>query len=95
MTTTPQQTRSWTDIDRLAEAHLDASVALSPLEATYLGVPGADDRIDDLSVAGLRTRRDLCADTLEQLDRLEPQPRAARDPAWKDMIAATPADVAT
>ena len=73
MTTTPQQTRSWTDIDRLAEAHLDASVALSPLEATYLGVPGADDRIDDLSVEGLRAHRDLCADTLEQLDRLEPQ----------------------
>ncbi|MFB9731770.1 DUF885 domain-containing protein [Ornithinimicrobium kibberense] len=73
MTTTPQQTRSWTDIDRLAEAHLDASVALSPLLATYLGVPGADDRVDDLSVEGLRARRDLCADTLEQLDRLEPQ----------------------
>ncbi|MGD8199771.1 DUF885 domain-containing protein [Ornithinimicrobium sp. W1679] len=67
------QNRPQTDIDRLAEAHLDAAVALSPMEATYLGVPGADDRIDDLSIEGLRARRDLCTTTLEQLDRLEPQ----------------------
>ncbi|HSP60389.1 MAG TPA: DUF885 domain-containing protein [Ornithinimicrobium sp.] len=72
MTQTSQQ-RAQTDIDRLAEAHLDAAVALSPLEATYLGVPGAEDQIDDLSVEGLRARRDLSRTTLEQLDRLEPQ----------------------
>ena len=72
VTQTSQQ-RAQTDIDRLAEAHLDAAVALSPLEATYLGVPGAEDQIDDLSVEGLRARRDLSRTTLEQLDRLEPQ----------------------
>ena len=49
-----QHTREQTDIDRLAEEHLDASVVLSPLEATALGVAGHDDRLDDLSVEGLR-----------------------------------------
>ena len=68
-----EQRRPQTDIDRLAEAHLDASVALSPLEATYLGVPGQDDRIDDLSVEGLRAQRELAASTLEQLADLLPE----------------------
>ena len=75
---TDQQTREQTDIDRLAEAHLDASVAQSPLEATYLGVPGQDDRIDDLSIEGLRAHRDLAAETLEQLERLLPVAIASR-----------------
>ena len=66
------QTREQTDIDRLAEAHLDARVAMSPMEATYLGVPGQDDKLDDLSIDGLRRQRDLCALTLEELDRLAP-----------------------
>ena len=65
-----EQIRPQTEIDRLAEAHLDASVALSPLEATYLGVPGQDHALDDLSVEGLRAQRDLAARTLEQLDRV-------------------------
>ena len=65
--------REQTEIDRLAEAHLDAVVAHSPLEATFLGIAGQDDKIDDLSVEGLRAQRDLAAGTLEQLDRLQPQ----------------------
>ncbi|SOC52514.1 DUF885 domain-containing protein [Ornithinimicrobium cerasi] len=66
------QTREQTDIDRLAEAHLDAVVALSPLEATYLGVAGQDHRLDDLSIEGLRALRAEAVNTLEQLARLEP-----------------------
>ncbi|AXH95865.1 DUF885 domain-containing protein [Ornithinimicrobium avium] len=68
-----EQTREQTEIDRLAEDHLDAVVVHSPMEATYLGVAGQDDRLDDLSVDGLRARRDLSADTLEQLGRRTPQ----------------------
>ncbi|MGD8150190.1 DUF885 domain-containing protein [Ornithinimicrobium sp. Y1694] len=64
--------RAPTDIDRLAEAHLDAMVALSPLEATYLGVPGRDHEMDDLSIEGLRAHRDQAAATLDELDRTEP-----------------------
>jgi uncharacterized protein (DUF885 family) len=67
-----EQTREQTDIDRLAEAHLDAVVALSPLEATFLGVAGQHDKIDDLSIEGLRAQRAEAASTLEQLARLEP-----------------------
>ncbi|MDO5740855.1 MAG: DUF885 domain-containing protein [Ornithinimicrobium sp.] len=67
-----KSSRQQTEIDRLAEAHLDASLALSPLQATYLGIPGQDDKIDDLSIQGLRAQRDLCSTTLEQLDRLTP-----------------------
>ena len=64
--------RSTTDIDRIAEAHLDAAVALSPLEATYLGVAGQDHVIDDLSIEGLRASRDLAAETLQLLDGASP-----------------------
>ncbi|WP_131103940.1 DUF885 domain-containing protein [Ornithinimicrobium sufpigmenti] len=68
-----EQSRQQTEIDRLAEAHLDAAVALSPLEATYLGVPGQDHAIDDLSVEGLRAQRELAGRTLEQLGGLLPE----------------------
>ena len=89
MTTTPQQTRSWTDIDRLAEAHLDASVALSPLLATYLGVPGADDQIDDLSVEGLRAQRDLCAETWSSTDGSPSTSASSRRPPWTSATSST------
>ncbi|MGO0575097.1 DUF885 domain-containing protein [Ornithinimicrobium panacihumi] len=65
--------RPQTEIDRLAEAYLDAIVAMSPMHSTYLGVPGQDDRLDDLSIEGLRALRDRCALTLEELDRLAPE----------------------
>ncbi|WP_256840898.1 DUF885 domain-containing protein [Ornithinimicrobium cryptoxanthini] len=64
--------RQQTDIDRLAEAHLDAVLELSPMTATYMGVPGRTDEIDDLSIDGLRAHADLNARTLTALDGLEP-----------------------
>jgi uncharacterized protein (DUF885 family) len=67
-----EQTRDRTEIDRIADAHLDASVALSPLEATYLGVPGADDRIDDLSIEGTRAQVELARRTLQALESATP-----------------------
>ncbi len=67
-----EQTRDRTEIDRIADDHLDASVALSPLEATYLGVPGADDRIDDLSIEGTRAQVELARRTLQTLDAAAP-----------------------
>lgn len=66
------QSRELTDIDRIAEDHLDAMVALSPLEATYLGVPGRDAEIDDLSLEGLRAHREQCARTLAALEGARP-----------------------
>ena len=50
---TETTSRPPTEIDRIAEAHLAAGIELSPMEATYLGVPGRHDEIDDLSLEGL------------------------------------------
>ncbi|WP_141841644.1 DUF885 domain-containing protein [Humibacillus xanthopallidus] len=47
-----QATRPQTDVDRIAERYFDAAVALSPINATFLGVPGGEEDLDDLSPAG-------------------------------------------
>ncbi|MDR1078385.1 MAG: DUF885 domain-containing protein [Propionibacteriaceae bacterium] len=59
-------------IDALAEAHLDQSIALSPLLATEIGSDQGADRLDDFSPAGLAQRADLDRATLSQLERLAP-----------------------
>jgi uncharacterized protein (DUF885 family) len=64
--------RPQTDIDRIAEAHLDAAIALSPLEATYLGVPGRHDALDDLSIDGLAAHDELARRTLADLETAHP-----------------------
>jgi len=69
---TETTSRPQTEIDRVAEAHLQASVELSPMAATYLGMPGRTDEIDDLSFDGLRAHRDLNRRTLDALATLEP-----------------------
>jgi uncharacterized protein (DUF885 family) len=58
-TSTDAPTRPQTDVDRIAETYFDAAVALSPIHATYLGVPGRDEELDDLSPAGLAAHSDL------------------------------------
>ena len=52
MTDTPGS-RTPTAVDAIAEEHFAGTVRLSPLAATYFGVPGHDEDIDDLSPAGL------------------------------------------
>jgi uncharacterized protein (DUF885 family) len=47
-----QATRPQTDVDRIAERYFAAAVALSPINATFLGVPGGEEDLDDLSPAG-------------------------------------------
>ena len=64
--------RPSTEIDRIADEHFDAQVALSPMEATSLGVPGRDDELDDLSADGLQAASDLRRATLARLDGVEP-----------------------
>ncbi len=68
--TTP--TRPTTAVDRLADAYFDAVVAASPMTATYLGVPGADDEIDDLSLDGLAEQSRLRRATLAAVAEAEP-----------------------
>jgi uncharacterized protein (DUF885 family) len=71
--------RPRTAVDALAEAFVDAATRLSPIEATYIGIPGFDEEMDDLSPAGLaeisalrqRTLADLTAATpVDDVDRI-------------------------
>ena len=83
MSTNPQSgtvaARPRTAVDALAEAFVDAATRLSPIEATYIGIPGFDEEMDDLSPAGLaeisalrqRTLADLAAATpVDDVDRI-------------------------
>jgi uncharacterized protein (DUF885 family) len=59
--------RAQTDVDRIAERYFEAFVELSPINATYLGVPGREDELDDLSPAGIAAHSDLRRTALEEL----------------------------
>ncbi|MGE9781542.1 DUF885 domain-containing protein [Janibacter sp. G368] len=64
---TAETHRPQTDVDRIAEAHLDAEVALSPISATHLGLPGHDADLDDLSPDGYAAHSRLRRQTLAAL----------------------------
>ena len=67
-TSTPRQP---TAVDAVADAHFDAVVAASPIEATHLGVPGAESELDDLSPDGYAHHAQIARDTLARLDTVE------------------------
>ncbi len=73
VTQTPASTpgRTPTAVDAVADRYFDAAVALSPITATFLGVPGHDDQLDDLSSAGLDAHAELDRATLAELDAVE------------------------
>jgi uncharacterized protein (DUF885 family) len=56
----------------LSSRFVDDSAALSPMEATYLGIPGSDDRWGDLSLAGIEAERALLERTRAELEALPP-----------------------
>jgi uncharacterized protein (DUF885 family) len=58
--------------DALAAAWLEANLRLSPITATLWGDHRYDDRLDDLSLAGLAARRDSAAAFLERLTAIAP-----------------------
>lgn len=64
--------RDRTDVDALAERHLDAQLELDPLTATFIGAPGFDDRMPDLSPAGLQALAELNRRTLRELAQARP-----------------------
>ncbi|KRE62220.1 DUF885 domain-containing protein [Nostocoides sp. Soil756] len=64
-------TRRPTAVDAVADAHFDAVVAASPIEATYLGVPGRDSELDDLSPEGYAHHAEIARATLARLDAVE------------------------
>jgi uncharacterized protein (DUF885 family) len=59
-------------VDALAESYLVEAVQLDPILATTGGVVGYDDRMPDLSPAGLGRRDELARRTLRQLDDARP-----------------------
>ena len=71
-TETTSAPRPATDIDRIADDYLAKEVELSPISATYLGIAGHDERLDDFSPAGHEAHATLRAETLAQLDRATP-----------------------
>jgi len=60
-------TRSPSHLDALAEDYLDAYADLNPIMATFIGLSGYDDRMPDLSPAGLDAVSDLAQRTLAQI----------------------------
>ncbi|WP_018155285.1 DUF885 domain-containing protein [Demetria terragena] len=71
MTQTPA--RKTTAVDHIAEEHHAETLKLSPIAATYLGVPGHDGELDDFSPAGFEARANLVNTTLGKLAGAEPQ----------------------
>ncbi len=63
--------RPVTKIDELANEFLDTSVSNYPTYATYLGMPGNEKELDDLSPAALERDYELAKATLSKLAALE------------------------
>ena len=66
-------TRETTAVDRLADKHFAAMLALSPMLMTELGVDEHQDEYDDLSPDGRAKQDALNRATLSALDTLQPQ----------------------
>jgi uncharacterized protein (DUF885 family) len=72
-TTDPSQaTRTQSDVDRIAERYFAAVVALSPIKATFHGVPGGEEDLDDLSPAGGAAVSEVRRTTLSELAAATP-----------------------
>jgi uncharacterized protein (DUF885 family) len=59
-------------IDDLANRYVDAWAPLSPTGATYAGITGYDDQLDDLSPEGFAAQAELTRRTLADLDATDP-----------------------
>ena len=71
MTATPAA-RPASDVDRVAEAHLEAVCRLDPVAATSMGVAGYDGEVPDLSPTGVEARAAAARATLDAVAALDP-----------------------
>lgn len=69
---TDTSVRPKTDIDAIADDYLAKFVELSPITATYLGIPGHEERLDDFSPDGHEAHALLRRETLARLDAATP-----------------------
>ncbi|WP_199510137.1 DUF885 domain-containing protein [Nucisporomicrobium flavum] len=63
-------------IDDLANRYVDEWAPLNPTGATFIGVPGHDHELDDLSPEGFGAQADLVRRTLAELDPIDPETEA-------------------
>jgi uncharacterized protein (DUF885 family) len=59
-------------IDDLADRYVDEWAALNPTGATYAGIKGYDDKLDDLSPGGFEAQADVTRRTLAEISAAEP-----------------------
>ena len=64
--------RTPTPTDVLADEYVATLARLSPMMATEMGLPGAEDSLDDLSPAGHQAMTDANRTVLADLDQVEP-----------------------
>jgi len=57
----------------ILDTFMEEGIKLTPIGATLLGVPGADDKLDDFSMVGQKAREDLTRKTLESLKSATPE----------------------
>jgi uncharacterized protein (DUF885 family) len=65
-------------IDDLANRYVAEWAPLNPIGATYVGISGYDDRLDDLSPEGFEVQAELTRRTLTALDAIEPEDEPER-----------------
>jgi len=65
-------------IDDIANRYVDEWAALNPAGATYVGIPGYDDQLDDLSPEGFAAQAELTRRTLRELNATEPTSESER-----------------
>ncbi|MEJ3742266.1 DUF885 domain-containing protein [Actinomycetes bacterium KLBMP 9797] len=65
-------------VDDLASRYVDEWAALNPTGATYAGIAGYDDKLDDLSPDGYAAQADLTRRSLAELIAIEPE----SEPEW-------------
>ena len=64
---------SATEISKILDIFTEEGIKLSPIGATFLGVPGADDKLDDFSPAGQSAREELARKTLVAVKDAKPE----------------------
>ncbi|MFV2012595.1 MULTISPECIES: DUF885 domain-containing protein [unclassified Micromonospora] len=65
-------------VDDISNSFVEQWARLNPTGATYIGVDGYDDQLDDLSPDGYAERAALTRDTLRQLGVADPESEAER-----------------
>jgi uncharacterized protein (DUF885 family) len=61
-----------TAISKILDRFIEDGIKLSPLSATYMGIPGYDDKLDDLSPTGTKKGEDLVRNTLNAVKNETP-----------------------